>query len=168
VIAVIIILICLGLLFLGIEFIVPGGVIGVIGGICMFAAVVVTFLEHGPMMGFIMGLFAVAVSLTSLVLWMKYFHKSRVGKAFMLESEVKGTAAFQEKQHLLGKKGVARNDLHPTGTAVIEGQKVDVVAETGLIDKGAAVEVVKVQGMTVFVRKMDAGNTGKGLDDKNA
>jgi membrane-bound serine protease (ClpP class) len=165
-VGVIVILICLGLLFLGIEFIVPGGVIGVIGGICMFAAVVITFLEHGAMMGFLVAVFAVAVSLTSLVLWMKYFHLSRVGKAFLLESEVKGTETFQKKQPLLGKTGVARTALHPSGTALIDGKKVDVVAEAGLIDGGATIVVVKVQGSTVMVRESAPSSAASG--DKNA
>jgi membrane-bound serine protease (ClpP class) len=159
-VGVIVILICLGVLFLGIEFIIPGGVIGVIGGVCMFAAVIITFLEHGPLMGFLVAAFSVAVSLTSLVLWMKHFHKSRMGKALMLESEVNGTEEFEEKASLLGKTGVARNDLHPTGTVVVEGQKLDVVAETGLIEEGSTIEIVKVRGATVTVRKTQASPPG--------
>jgi membrane-bound serine protease (ClpP class) len=42
--------------------------------------------------------------------------------------------------------------LRPSGTANINGQRVDVVTEGGLIERGTAVKVVAVEGSRIVVR----------------
>ncbi|MEM9280656.1 MAG: NfeD family protein [Verrucomicrobiota bacterium] len=150
---VILILICLGLVFFGIEFVVPGGLVGVLGGAAMLSAVVLTYIEYGALAGFIVAVFAVSTSTATLIVWMKYFHKSRLGKALVLDSQIEGADSLYDMGELLGKRGVAKTNLHPTGLAEIAGRRIDVVGETGLIDAGSPVEVVRVQGAVVTVRK---------------
>jgi membrane-bound serine protease (ClpP class) len=48
--------------------------------------------------------------------------------------------------------GIAQTNLRPSGTAMINGQRVDVVTEGPMIEQGAAIKVVAVEGMRVVVR----------------
>ena len=56
-------------------------------------------------------------------------------------------------QEILGKTGVAFTDLRPGGTAMIDGCKVDVVAQGGYIDEGARVKVLKIEGNKIVVER---------------
>jgi membrane-bound serine protease (ClpP class) len=64
--------------------------------------------------------------------------------------------ATQEERHreLVGKTGVARTHLRPAGTALIDDERIDVVADGERIDAGARVRVVAVRGNRVVVRRV--------------
>jgi membrane-bound serine protease (ClpP class) len=53
---------------------------------------------------------------------------------------------------LLSREGTALTPLRPSGTAVIDGKRVDVVTEGEMIDKDKPVRVIKVEGGRVVVR----------------
>ena len=59
---------------------------------------------------------------------------------------------LEQEQALVGAVGTALNDLHPIGTAQIEGAKIEVLAEGGAIDAGTPLRVTKVEGNQVKVR----------------
>jgi len=52
----------------------------------------------------------------------------------------------------LGKQGMAVSDLHPSGIAHFEGERVDVVSDGTFIDAGQPIEVVRIDGNRVVVR----------------
>jgi membrane-bound serine protease (ClpP class) len=54
----------------------------------------------------------------------------------------------------LNGTGVALTQLRPSGTAKINGQRVDVVTEGALIERGTAVKVVVVEGARIVVREI--------------
>jgi membrane-bound serine protease (ClpP class) len=59
---------------------------------------------------------------------------------------------------LLGKQGMTHTTLRPSGIAMIEGRRVDVVTEGVVLDAGVPVEVVKVEGNRVVVRSARKAN----------
>ncbi|MFW6162646.1 MAG: NfeD family protein [Planctomycetota bacterium] len=65
-----------------------------------------------------------------------------------------GATQEERRRELVGKTGVARTHLRPAGTAVLDGDRVDVVADGERIDAGSRVEVVAVQGNRVVVRRV--------------
>ena len=82
--------------------------------------------------------------------WLWLFPRTKVGRAFISTSAVGEIGT--EKPELVGLTGVAFTQLRPSGTALIGGQRVDVVTEGALIEKGSALKVVAVEGMRVVVR----------------
>lgn len=54
---------------------------------------------------------------------------------------------------MLGKTGVAVTDLRPTGSVDIDGVKFDVISEGEYIRKGTNVEIFKVSGVKLLVKK---------------
>jgi membrane-bound serine protease (ClpP class) len=44
--------------------------------------------------------------------------------------------------------------LRSAGTVLIEGAKLDAISEGEFIDKGAVVEVMRIEGSSIFVREI--------------
>jgi membrane-bound serine protease (ClpP class) len=154
-ISTVIILVCLGIFMLALEVILPGGILGICGGLCLVGAMIMTFLvdELDPYgMGARLAIAGVigAGSMTLLVLWMKNFHRMPFISHYILDA--KAGESPRAESNLLGLTGVARSDLRPTGTAMIDGKRLEVVAEAGLIAHGSPVTVVKVDGFRIVVR----------------
>ena len=57
-----------------------------------------------------------------------------------------------DRPELLHGTGTAVTQLRPSGVATINGQRVDVVTEGGLIERGTPVKVVAVEGSRIVVR----------------
>jgi membrane-bound ClpP family serine protease len=81
---------------------------------------------------------------------MKYFPESPMAKLFVSRKVVGNINA--EKPELLHQIGTTHTPLRPSGTAVINGKRVDVVTEGGMIERGTPIKVVAIEGMRVVVR----------------
>jgi len=58
------------------------------------------------------------------------------------------------REGLLGEVGIAKTDLHPSGTILVHGELWNAVSVSGNIREGEAVEVIKISGgMTLEVTK---------------
>ena len=57
-------------------------------------------------------------------------------------------------QRWLGEKGRASSALRQAGVAEIDGERVDVVSDGELIDAGQFVEVTRVDGNRIVVRRV--------------
>ncbi|MBM3824556.1 MAG: hypothetical protein FJ404_17000 [Verrucomicrobia bacterium] len=146
----VIILIACGALLLLLETVLPGLVAGVLGVLCLMAAVIVGYIRFdlvtanwiagGVMTGVVLG----------AGLWCRYFPGSRMAKQFISNKAVGG--APEGRSELINRTGVAHTTLRPSGTALIDGRRVDVVTEGGMVDPGQPVKVVAVEGVRVVVR----------------
>ena len=54
-----------------------------------------------------------------------------------------------------GTKGKVIAPLRPAGTALIDGERVDVVSFGDYIDKDSEIEVVKIEGSKLLVKKYE-------------
>lgn len=45
--------------------------------------------------------------------------------------------------------------LRPSGTAVINNERIDVVSEGGFIEQNSRITVIKVEGVRIVVRLVD-------------
>src|SRR5207244_3834175 len=117
---------------------------------CLIAGVTMAYTEYGANTGHIV-LAAVLVGLMAgFFLYVRYFPETRIAKA--LTAQGTSGALRVEQPELLHATGVAHSNLRPSGTAVINGKRVDVVTEGALIPKGTAVKVVAIEGLRVVVR----------------
>ncbi len=150
------ILLVAGLLLILVEFFIPGGILGLVGGIAMMAAIGVGFSAFGPTGGIISAISIIIGSIVLLALWIKYCPKSALGRMFTLETD---GSTFKSSDNpyepLVGKTGKAVSDLRPSGIATVEGQRVDVVSEAGFIEQDSDIVVLKAEGNRVVVRQAD-------------
>lgn len=152
--ATIILLVILGVLAIGMEFFLPGGVLGVVGAASLAGAVVLCFTEYGSSTGLVATAIAAIFVTGALTAWLKYFHKFGPGKDLMLNEAVGKDAARDQYQTFLNAEGVTKTALRPAGKAEFGEHRLDVVAESGMIDSGRPVRVVKVEGSRIVVRSL--------------
>ena len=149
--ALVITLLVVGAILLLLETVLPGMIAGIVGG-CLIAGVIMGYVEFGASTGTWI-LFGTVIALVAgFGVWAKYFPDSRFGRAFISKG-VTGDI-HTEKSELLHQTGAAYTQLRPSGTALINGQRVDVVTEGSLIEKGAPIKVVATEGLRVVVRAL--------------
>ncbi|MFN7137917.1 MAG: NfeD family protein [Limisphaerales bacterium] len=144
------VLMIIGVMLLVAEVFLPGGIAGLVGFGCMLVAVILAYSGYGFRTGNALLFGVLAALVIGSMLWLRHFPNSRVAKRF-ISNRVIGDLGV-EKPALLNKTGTAFTDLRPSGTAVIDGERVDVVAESQVITKGTPVKVIQVEGMRVVVR----------------
>jgi len=155
--SIVLILAAFGIIMIAMEVILPGGVLGVAGTIAIVASLVLT--ATSPQLDAIGGggRFALAAGIlvgasSLLFLWLKYFTRAGFVKKHLLEGGVNGTQTYDKYLELLDLTGTAETDLRPSGKARLDGRRWDVLAESGLIEQGTPIRVVKIEGSRVVVR----------------
>lgn len=69
-------------------------------------------------------------------------------------SRLSGFISRPSYSDLVGKRGESFTDLRPSGTALIEGKRYDVVTDGEFIDKGKLIEVTQVTGLRIVVKSL--------------
>ncbi len=147
---VLLILLVIGAALLFVETLLPGGIAGVAGTLCLLAAIWVGYREFGQPGGTIVLIAVFSGWLVGVWAWLRYFPDSRVARPFISRSAVGELGGAQPE--LLHATGIAASQLRPSGVALIAGQRIDVVTEGSLIDKDTPVRVVLVEGSRIVVR----------------
>ena len=148
----IIILLVLGAILMFLETVLPGLITGILGFLCWVAAVILGYTGFGMQTGNLL-LGGVLVGLViGVFCWLKFFPESRMARRFASRSTVGELGVA--KPELVNCTGVTITMLRPSGTAFINGKRTDVITEGALIEQGASIKVVAVEGMRVIVREM--------------
>ncbi len=138
------------------EFFVPGGILGVIGAGGIIASIIMA--APSPQMGAIYLGAGFVVSVIGAVVAVKAMRRNSIfGRQLVLrhaESIDAGYTGVQEQSYLVGMIGRVITPLRPVGIAEFDGVRVDVVTDGEFIDKDSAVEVRKVEGTRVIVRRV--------------
>ncbi len=145
-------LLLVGAVLLLAETVLPGMIAGVLGVLSLIAGVVVGYQEFGAVTGNWILLGTLAGLFVGFLLWVRYFPKSRFGRVYASDGVVGDIGT--ERPELVGQSGVAHTALRPAGVAILNGQRVDVVTEGAMIERGETVRVVAVEGMRVVVRQV--------------
>lgn len=96
-------------------------------------------------------LVTIILSAVGAFLIVKFAARSRAVRAVGLPYDQKGYTAPEDRSALAGKEGIALSPLRPVGTALIEGNRVDVVTEGDFIEKDTPIRVIGVEGTRVIV-----------------
>ena len=147
-------LVVAGFLLVFFEVFIPGGILGLIGGIIVMAAIVCAYIFEGPTWGTALLLISSIAGLVGFWLWIKFFPKTPVGRRLILNSDARdwhGSDSDGTRKDLAGKEGLAHTTLRPAGTAMIDGMRVDVVTRGEMIAAKTPIKVIKVEGNRVVV-----------------
>ena len=148
--ATVVTLILAGAALLLLETILPGLIAGIVGFCCVVAGVAVAYVNFDTRTANFVLLAVVVGMVGGTLCWLKFFPESRLAKLFISQSTVGDIGT--DKPELLNQTGSAFTPLRPSGTAVINGNRVDVVTEGPFVERGAPVKVVAVEGMRIVVR----------------
>jgi len=141
-------------------FLPSGGVIGALVGVAAIAGVV-SFFRASTMWGFSSLLALIVVSPIAFAFALKIWPNTPIGKRLILGSvddngEIDAPPPTDPQADfraaLLGATGVAMTDLRPVGFIKIEGERIEALAETGVIRAGANIRITGVEDNQIKVR----------------
>lgn len=161
-----------GLILLAVEvFVIPGfGVAGVLGILLIVLGLTLSLVKSVPSdfpvnlpdgNAFVKALFIVLASMIISIGLSFYFFGRLIKSSVFKHVSVQTTIGKEEgyvgvnlkEKELVGKIGIAFTILRPSGKVEIGGDVYDATAETGYIEKGEKVIVVKYETAQLFVRK---------------
>ena len=163
----------LGIALLILELLViPGfGLAGIVGILALFAALVMSVIGSGATPEFFMLaggriLLSLLVAVIASFVLLRFMPRLPFGRQLILQGDL-GTghehgSAPESDLRWLGKRGRTTSPLRPAGIAEIEGERVDVVSEGGMIEPGTPVEVTRVDGNRIVVRQTTNNNEEAG------
>ncbi|KPL11254.1 hypothetical protein AMJ85_04025 [candidate division BRC1 bacterium SM23_51] len=147
-----------GFLLVLLEAVVPGGVLGILGGLVLAFAVVLSFHEYGTAKGGWIFAGTAAAVFVVLYVGLRILPQTRMGRKMLLSQKVEGgprdPALEQARHRLTGREGTVVTDLRPSGKGLIDGKRWDVVTDGSYIAKGASFRVVRVEGPRIVVSQV--------------
>jgi membrane-bound ClpP family serine protease len=153
-----ILLFAVGILLIAAEVIVPGGILGAIGGLLMFGGCILAFLDFGSLGGLIAVL--VAFTLGGLVIFFefRFLPKSKWGKRAFLNAQVTGVSAAvgREALQLVGKTAEALTLLSPSGYVRVDGQRYEAFCQSGQAPAGSVLEIIGADNFRLIVTQTPA------------
>lgn len=140
-----------------IEAVAPGfGIAGIGGlGLIVVSVVMASNTTGGAIVSLIV---AFIMSIIALILILKYAPKSSYFDRLFLGTEMTSDSGYistERKEELIGKEGVVKSYLRPSGTVEIEGERIDAVSEGIYLEQGVRVKVISMEGRRIVVRKLD-------------
>lgn len=162
-----------GVVLLVLEvFVIPGfGLAGILGILALLAALVLSLLGSGDTAEVMLVatgrvVFSLLVAIVAGLVLLRYLPRLPFGRRLILETGLPAAEGYgsapESDLHLLGKTGLAASPLRPAGIAEIDGTRVDVVSEGDMIDAGQRVEVTRVDGNRIVVRRHPHITTERG------
>lgn len=154
-----------GILAIYLEIFVPaGGLIGLAGAGMTIAGVVLGYVHHDPVTGTIVLFTALVATPTAMVLGLKAFPHTPMGKRMILGVSLGSQEADQVGEQPVGvgserlpvspgDEGEAVTVLRPSGTGRFGTRKFSVVTGGEYIERGASIRVTRVEGNRVVVRR---------------
>jgi membrane-bound serine protease (ClpP class) len=143
-----------GAVLMALEVFVPGGIVGTIGVLLLIGAAFAAITGVGGLLGIALAVLSVTFGCVMLYLVVKLFPNSFVGKNLSLSADMRESHAENAAlAGLLGAEGVARTILRPAGFAELHGKRIDVVTHGEIVEEGAKVRVVEIEGNRVVVVK---------------
>jgi membrane-bound serine protease (ClpP class) len=163
-----ILLMLLGCCLVVLEIFIPSsGLLGVLSAAAFIGSIYFAF-QRGPTTGVAFLVCTVIAVPLVLGLAVKVWPHTPMGKAFMgeLPSEAE-VLPDDSRRGLVGKIGVARSKMLPSGAVEIEGHMIDAVSQGPAIEPGQYVVVVEVRSNRVVVRAAEEGEQlgGRNPDD---
>jgi len=137
-------------------------IFGLLGALAVVAAAWAVYLCYtvNPVFGLIMTLAAAIGAPAYVVAVVKVLPKTRLGSLLHLgRARIPpgtGTPEADELASLVGRKTVAETVLRPSGMIRLDGRRIVAQAESGMIEKGEPVRIIRAAGNHVVVRKLDA------------
>jgi membrane-bound serine protease (ClpP class) len=148
----------LGVLFILLETVVPGGILGAFGALLILIAVVIATRTHGGDAGMLTLAIGLVASVAAIALGWHFLPRTKLGTKVFLDPSpgakvspvtTEGKARVALK---LGDAGMSLSYLRPAGLAQIGEWRVDVVTRGEYVENNTPIEVVAIDGTRIVVR----------------
>jgi membrane-bound ClpP family serine protease len=152
-----VILLALGLGLSVLEVFLPsGGIIGFLAASAILAAILVAFRE-GSGTGLAVLSSAMVTIPVVIALALRFWPKTAIGRRMLLSSPesdeiLPDNPRYHYLKGLVGRVGVAKSKMLPSGAVSIDGRTIDALSEGFPIEIGQRVRVMEARGNRVVVR----------------
>ncbi len=141
----------------GVELLIPGFGLPGICGIALISTGLI--LGMGNIQLAVMS-FAIAIIVAAVVfvVFVRKGFKSRFFRRLILDqsaSTEKGYVSATDHSQLIGKRGMTLTDLRPTGFILVEDAKYDALSEGKIIKKDSEIEIIRMDGSNIIVRRIE-------------
>ena len=145
-----------GVSLIALEMFIPGGIVGTVGVITLVYAIIYVNESTYNIAFIIIISFMLSIALflfnrKVLNKKLNFLNQLVLNDAISTED---GYVASESRSDLVGSIMMSYTDLRPAGVAVLNEEKFDVVTDGDFIEKGNKIEVVRVEGMRIVVRKI--------------
>jgi membrane-bound ClpP family serine protease len=150
----IIILFSIGIFLLAAEVMIPGGILGIAGGLLLFAGCVLSFILLGTTEGMIAIGITILAAILVFYIQFKILPNTRAGKRFFLNKEISATstALGDEARDLIGKTATSVTVLSPSGYVTVDGKRLEAFSQSGHIAPGIELLVTDANHFQITVR----------------
>ena len=154
------VLVLAGMLLIVAEICTPMfGLLGLVALGCVGWSVYLCYTING-VFGLVMTIAVVVGLPIYIVTAVKVLPKSPLGRRLHLGRNQaqpgEGTPEASELAELVGRRCNTETTLRPSGMVRIDNKRIVAQAESGMIEKGVEVEVIRATGMGVVVRKVQS------------
>lgn len=152
----VVLLLILGIGLIVTEFFITTGILGFLGGGLILVSLYLAGYDFKIMTYSIAIAFTIAL-VVAIVLFRSIGLQKGPFRRLVLEDRTTtelGYVSNVSRLELIGQEGITATPLRPSGAAIFNNERVDVVSESNFIEKNQKVKVVKVEGVRVVVRKL--------------
>lgn len=146
----------IGMVLIMIEIVIPGfGAAGISGGVALIAGLILGSAGNISYAMFSLLIVVVILIIFAVVVFRSALRGKLSRSPVVLNTSIDSgsTELFDEDmQSLIGKTGVTATALRPSGIAIIDGRRLDVVTLAEFIGKGEQVVVERVEGVKILVK----------------
>ena len=144
-----------GLMLIGAEVFIPGGVLGVAGAIALIVAAGIGFTIFPAGTAVVIAISMIVLVGAVIALWIKLFPHTGIGRQMTAMRDLKDAKGTEDNlADLVGKTGVTRSALRPAGFIEVENRRIDVVTQGEMIDSNTSVRITAVAGNRVIVETL--------------
>lgn len=150
-----IVLLILGILLIVGEFFVVSGFLGILGGLAILGSLFMAGYDF-TQMAISIGIAFVVAIIAAIFLFRSIGKNKGLFNKLVLQDRsttVRGYISSHNREDLIGLTGETLTPLRPSGIAIINNERLDVVSQGEFIEKNRNVEVVYVEGVKVVVRE---------------
>lgn len=146
--------IIIGTALLVLECFIPGiGVAGITGGFLSILGILLLIPYVGWYVIFII-MAIIIIVLLSIYCFAQSAHKGKNPLVLSQKTDKEsGFSANDDNSSLLNKEGETLTQLRPSGIALIDSKRVDVVTDGEFLDIGTKIVVTDIQGRRIIVKK---------------
>jgi membrane-bound ClpP family serine protease len=143
----------IGFFLIFIEFFLPGGIFGILGGLMLVWSVYIfSTLYTSPIWIIIYGLVIILLLpiLFKFTLWR--IRTAKPGYSIYSNADQAGYVATKFDKSAIGKVGTVLTDLKPGGQILVDGKRNEAISLSGYLPKGTEIIVVNGDGDSLNVK----------------
>jgi membrane-bound serine protease (ClpP class) len=145
-----------GVVLVAVEILVPGAILGILGGFCLLAGVVTAFFQLGMVGGAIATGAALLIGAFTLYLEFVVLPKSRLARKFSMTETVSSRSQPEvaDRAAVINREAVAVTTLAPSGYIELDGRRYEAFCQSGMADAGMRLRIVDVDAFRLIVTQI--------------